>query len=124
MKQLLKIILFLLVFTYSFYAQSSNNIILKGSVIDSVSGQPLSLVNIFPANTTLGCASDKNGNYIIKNIPQGIYDIIFSCIGYKLEIFTYRTYLSPNFVATLNVKLKPKQYNLEEVVIKGDKILI
>jgi len=42
-------------------------------------------VNLFLANTTLGSTTGKDGKYLIRNIPPGIYELIVSHISYELK---------------------------------------
>lgn len=53
-----------------------------GKVVDSATSEELIGANIFLEGTTIGAASDLNGNFIIKNIPSGKYTLTASMIGY------------------------------------------
>lgn len=60
----------------------SNNATLLGRVTDET-GTPLALVNISVKNATIGTASNRNGEYLLR-IPAGKpVEIIFSMIGYQ-----------------------------------------
>ncbi|HEY4616845.1 MAG TPA: carboxypeptidase-like regulatory domain-containing protein, partial [Flavobacterium sp.] len=59
-----------LVTTSLSFAQAS----LKGSV--TADGMPLQQVNIVLKKTDKTTISDENGNYFIKNIAPGNYDIV------------------------------------------------
>ena len=48
--------------------------ILKGKVID-VKGEPIIGANVFLQGTTLGAATDFEGNYTIKSVPEGNYTL-------------------------------------------------
>ena len=52
--------------------------IVKGRVTDLFTNAPIPFSNIFLTNTTLAAVTDTNGNYILTNVPPGIYNI--SCI--------------------------------------------
>ena len=54
-----------------------------GKVTDSETGENLSGVNILLKGTSMGAASDIDGNYIILNVPAASYTITASYIGYK-----------------------------------------
>ncbi|MFN3694728.1 MAG: carboxypeptidase-like regulatory domain-containing protein, partial [Ignavibacterium sp.] len=59
----------------------SQNFSLKGKVIDSQSGSGLSFANIRVEGTTLGTASNANGEFELK-LNEGNYKLIASFIGY------------------------------------------
>lgn len=69
--------------TSSIYAQKSN--LIQGKVTDKTTGEALIGTNIFLKGTAFGAASDLNGKYILKNIPDGDYILQISYLGYKTE---------------------------------------
>jgi len=82
------IVVFFLVY-YSFndlFSQTRFHNTISGRVTDADTGEPLFNVNVFLANTTRGAATDKDGYYLIKNILPGVYDLVFSMMGYELQI--------------------------------------
>ena len=48
---------------------------LVGKVTDKNTGEPLIGANILLQNTNLGAATDENGEFIIINIPPGVYTV-------------------------------------------------
>jgi outer membrane receptor for ferrienterochelin and colicin len=90
---------------------------ISGKVIDAVNGEPLIGANVLIVGTTLGAATDFDGNYFIINIPPGKYEVKASLVGY-------------NSVITQNVKVSVDQttkidFNLrEEAVAMGDVVVI
>jgi len=65
----------------SVYAGTTGKIF--GSVKDSETGEPLPGCNVIIEGTTLGAASNINGEFIILNIPPGIYTVRATMMGYK-----------------------------------------
>jgi hypothetical protein len=65
-------------------AQDNRKTTLLGKVIDDSTRVPVVGANVFLANTTLGASADSNGTYLIRNVPPGTYDLVASCIGYKV----------------------------------------
>ena len=53
-----------------------------GSVVD-VDGKAIAGANVILAGTSLGAASDTDGNYLIMNVPVGEYTVVVSAIGHK-----------------------------------------
>ncbi len=56
---------------------------IKGKVFDYKTKEPLSFVAIQVENTTIGAISDDDGNFLIENLCDKEYDLIFSRLGYK-----------------------------------------
>ena len=61
---------------------------LKGTLTDAETGEPLPFVNIVLQqgnNQVTGSATDFDGNYTIKPIPSGAYDVFVSYVGYNAK---------------------------------------
>ena len=56
---------------------------IKGTVKDSLTGEPLPFANILIKGTSIGAASDADGEYHILKVPPGRYTLIVKYIGYK-----------------------------------------
>ncbi len=96
-------------------AQTIPRVRIMGIVTDASTGESLYSVNVFLANTTLGCATDENGLYVIAKVPLGNYDLIASMMGYELEEKSIR--LTERVDRVFNFKLRPKVLMGEEVTI-------
>ncbi len=55
---------------------------LTGQVTDATTGNPLVGVNVILEGTTLGAATDLNGDFIVLMIPPGVYTVIARMMGY------------------------------------------
>lgn len=75
---ILRLVLFLAL-TSNAFAQTRE---IKGQIRDSDSKQPLSGASVVLLGTTMGAAADQNGNYSIKNVPAGSYDVRVTYLGY------------------------------------------
>ncbi|UCH66773.1 MAG: carboxypeptidase-like regulatory domain-containing protein [Ignavibacterium sp.] len=58
---------------------------IKGNVYDAKTNENLVGVNVSIMNTTLGAASNADGNFEIANLPVGEHTIVASMIGYEPE---------------------------------------
>ena len=56
---------------------------LAGRVIDQQTGSGLPGANVIIKGTFLGAATDKDGRYVITNIPAGKYVVVAQMIGYS-----------------------------------------
>ncbi len=82
-KYLLILFIFSLVTPISVYSQSSK---LYGKVVDAANDGALIGAFVMLKGTSLGSATDIDGNYSIENIPVGKYDLKISYIGYDDKI--------------------------------------
>ena len=104
------IIFFFFLTSFNLFCQHNS---LSGKIYSN--GEVLPYVNIYLKEYTLGTASDSEGYYEIKNIPNGNHTVIISSIGYKtksLDIFFNNNQITRDFsLASDN--------SLDEVVISG-----
>src|SRR5438045_6866716 len=83
---------------------------IKGRVIDSKDGSPISNVNITIKGTNNGSTTDADGRFTIKASTGAI--LVFSSIGFsEKEVSVSGT--------EMNVSLELAQRNLQEVVVTG-----
>lgn len=66
--------------------KKKNQFNISGKVIDE-QGKPLRNVSVFLDGTSLGAATDIDGNYKLESIPAGYFDLVFSHIGYENAIY-------------------------------------
>jgi TonB-dependent receptor len=76
------ILLLILSFQSPIFAQSGS---IKGIIYDREGKSPLVGANIIIRGSSLGAASDLNGNYLIRNVPAGRQTFIISYIGYNAD---------------------------------------
>ncbi len=58
---------------------------ISGKVLDGKTGEPLLGANIIIEGTTMGAATDAEGDYFIINVPPGKYSLKASMIGYTTQ---------------------------------------
>ncbi|MBN2009793.1 carboxypeptidase-like regulatory domain-containing protein [candidate division KSB1 bacterium] len=56
---------------------------LAGKVVDQENGSPLPGANVQVVGTTMGAATDINGEFFILNVPLGTYEMKASMMGYQ-----------------------------------------
>ncbi|OGU84257.1 MAG: hypothetical protein A2W11_15085 [Ignavibacteria bacterium RBG_16_35_7] len=116
------LILFLLIPAYFQLLGQSGNI--AGKVKDRKSGEELPGVNIILKGTYYGAASDFNGNYSIKGINPGTYNMEVSFIGYKTIQYT-GTLVESGKTKQIDIELEESVLTLgQDVVIVGEKPLL
>ncbi len=113
MKKLL-IILFLISFSsYTFGGTTGK---LAGFVKDKKTGEPLPGVNIILKGTTMGAATDADGQYFIINIPVGTYTVEISMIGYQKMVIN-NVVISADITTKLDIQLGETSLELENIEI-------
>lgn len=106
----------LIIFSYPVFSQ---NISLKGSVKDSETGKPISLVSVFVQTNKSETITDASGNFSFNNLPAGDETIYFSHIGYKTQKLDIK--LLPGSKLNFNVSLTPSPISLGEVPVFSTK---
>ena len=95
--------------------QTSITGIVKGKIVEMDKTTPISGVSIYIEDTKLGTASNGNGNYNIKNIPEGDYTLVVSAIGYFT--LTEEISVKPNKVVIINFPMIESISTLSEVTV-------
>lgn len=91
---------------------SSSNKVFSGEVIDDSLAYAVPSVHIWNESTRMGTFSNSHGEFSIKLRSQDT--IVFSAIGYYSSVIVVSSSLDQNEV----VRLKPKKYEIDEVVIR------
>ena len=92
---------------------------LKGRILDKESNEPIPFANvvIYSGTTQLtGVTSDFDGNYTIKPIASGYYDIKVSYIGYTL-VTVNSVRIQPDMITFQDINMRAASINLESVEI-------
>ncbi|MCK5857585.1 MAG: TonB-dependent receptor [Bacteroidales bacterium] len=74
-------LIFIAISTQAIFGQA----ILKGRIIDKKNGDRLIGAQVYIPELQKGSISDKNGNYMIKNLPTGIFSVQISYVGYASQ---------------------------------------
>ncbi len=111
----LSILLLLFAFVGTIMAQQFGEI--RGSVYDRETNNPLPAASVVLVGTTIGAATDINGNYIIKNVRPGTYKIQARFVGYGSQ--TKDVTVRPGETVTVDFYLSPTALQLDEVVVTG-----
>jgi hypothetical protein len=98
-------------------SQISPRVTITGQVLDDSTHVPIQNANVFVANTTLGCGSDENGRFQIRNVPVGPCEIVTSRVGYSMRLM--RVTLLESRTAEVAIELHAKNVELSEVVVSA-----
>jgi hypothetical protein len=104
--------LMMFVLAFSFFQLNGQVTKIMGKVIDGSTGQPVPFANVFFNGTTIGVTSDFDGNYSLETkTPSDT--LVASYMGY----YTLEKKIAKNKFQVVDFILKPKNFNLAEVVV-------
>jgi hypothetical protein len=113
----LSFILILISFTVlSSFAQDGE---VMGRVFNPVNNDGVPFANVSVLGTDFGTVTDENGNYILSNIPPGLYNIRASFVGYRSKTF-FEIQVTRARAVRLDFEIKEEDANLSEVVVSAD----
>lgn len=118
-----KIILICLFFTFHAFLTHGQNAgytqNIRGLVIDAGSKNPIEGVSVYlNSSPVLGAISNQSGEFEIKNVPIGTYDINISMTGYKpIRLINQQIKSGKEFI--FEVELEEMVTTLNEVVVKA-----
>ena len=110
------ILLLIILSSSILFADSTGRI--KGKISDAETGDPLIGANVLVEGTTFGAPSDVEGIFVINRIPEGIYTLQISFIGYKKSVIR-GVNVTADSTTTLIISLAPSPVELEECVVVG-----
>ncbi|WP_255037535.1 carboxypeptidase-like regulatory domain-containing protein [Lacihabitans soyangensis] len=99
------------------HAAFSQNITIKGKVVDAQSKEGLPSCNVFINGSTIGTNSDLDGNYQFNNLTVNEFDLVFSYVGYKSV--SKKIIAKAGETITMDVELVPSDNLLTEVQVKS-----
>lgn len=101
---------------YSSHAQNTG--VIKGRIMDRKSGSPLPLVNVVVKGTTLGAATDPNGEFEIKGLVPGMYSLVVTLVGYESQQIG-NVDVAAGSVVTRNISMAESSVQIGDVTVYG-----
>ena len=96
---------------------------IAGRVTDKDTGEPLAGVNVVVRGTSMGAATDMDGNYSILTIPPGRFTVNAMMIGYAtLSIEDVR--VNVDLTTNINFELGVESIRGEEVIVVAERRII
>lgn len=96
---------------------------ITGQISDATTGEPLISANVVIRGTTMGAATDFEGNYVILNVPPGVYTLSISSVGYQPVQYS-NVQVNIDLTTTIDVKLQPTVINIGEQIITAERSLV
>ncbi len=110
------LLFFALLLSTTVWAQTG---IVQGRISDANTNEPIPFANVILQGTTTGASSDLDGNYEIRNITPGLYNVEVSFLGYKSKV-EYEVQVFNNKPALVNFSLEEDSKTLDAVVVKAN----
>lgn len=107
--------------TLTIFAGTTGKIV--GTVTDLKTNEPLIGVNIFLDETSLGAATDENGDYFIINVPAGNYTLKASYVGYA-EYVVADVRVNIDLTTHINIELVSEELSTETIVISAKRPVV
>lgn len=117
----MKQLLLLITFSVSALMASAQNGIIRGTVTEDASGEPMIGVTVLIEGTTKGAVTDFDGKFNIS-IAEGTYNLQVSFISYETISITGVNVTAGGVTNFDNVRLKEAVEELEAVVITAEVI--
>lgn len=95
------------------------NAILKGRLLDSESKEPIPFANVvleIDGTQIGGTNSDFDGNYTIRPVPSGVFELKASSIGFK-PVLIEKVIISEGKITYLDVEMDASSLSLDEVMV-------
>jgi iron complex outermembrane receptor protein len=105
---------YILFFVFIFIAKIQAQNTLTGSITSLDNNEPLS-ANIYFPKLEKGTIADLSGNYTIPNIPNGVYTVVYSMLGYA-SISKKISFLN-NELKEVHIQLTETFVEMEEVIL-------
>ncbi|CUT02686.1 carboxypeptidase-like regulatory domain-containing protein [Candidatus Kryptonium thompsonii] len=96
---------------------------ISGRVVDRETKEPLPGASVVVQGTTLGAATDVNGNYVILNVPAGTYTVVASYVGYQ-TVTVSGVQVIAGLTRELNFELPSTAIELRAVEVVAERPLI
>ncbi len=93
---------------------------IKGIITDHDSDEPMPGVNVMISGTVLGTTTNIKGEYTLRNIPPGTYQIRASMIGYKNAVAD-RVVVRTNETTLRNFAMQETVIETSEIMVTANK---
>lgn len=96
---------------------------IKGTVVDLQTGEPLIGANVIVMGTSIGAATDANGDFLLMNLEASVYEVRASYLGYQTITLT-NVRVNADLTTYINFQLPSEDVQVGTVMIVADRPLI
>ena len=108
-------LLFLLVFLTPFLSHAQSGPMIKGTVLDASTSEPIAGANAYIPELNRGAATNSDGVFSIQSVPEGSYTLEISFLGFQTK--TRSITVSNDDPVELIVELSPSGILMEGIVV-------
>lgn len=94
--------------------------IITGTVTDLATGLPLLDANVVVEDTPYGAATNSAGVFAIRGLPEGLYDVRFSFVGYR-SVIKKNIRVQQHQDTQVSAALRTEVYGGNEVAVSKEK---
>jgi hypothetical protein len=96
---------------------------ISGKVVDAKTKETLIGANVLVVGTTLGAVTDVEGEYVVLNVPPGVYKLRSSLVGYD-PIIVNEVKVSIDLTTEFNFEMSQTVLEQKEVIITAERPLV
>ena len=113
--------------SYMLWAQKQTFGTINGNIVEKETNKPVEFANVIIRSIRdsiqiKGTVTDKNGAFTFEHVPEGMYEIVYSFIGFEKQkspvIIVDKQH---TIISTGSLSLKVTTSELKEVVVTGEK---
>ncbi|MDH5380738.1 MAG: TonB-dependent receptor, partial [Cyclobacteriaceae bacterium] len=108
--------LYTLLFIFSGWSVFGQSGIIRGKVLDATNNEPIAYATVQVQGTTEGAVTNDEGDFEIKNIIPGLYNLEVSFVGFASKV-VYEIQVTTSRPAFVEIRLKEDVTSLEDVVV-------
>jgi hypothetical protein len=90
----------------------------RGRVFNKIGNEPIPFANILVQGTTIGTQADQDGNFVIQDLPPGLYNLEATFVGFK-KLVLYEIQVTTSRPAIVDFDMEEESRKLDEVVISS-----
>jgi len=96
---------------------------ITGTVTDANTGEPLIGATVIVVGTKLGAKTDFDGNYVILNVPPGVYEVRATYVGYQPKVLK-GIKVSVDLTSRADFKMGAEEIQSAEVIVTAERPLV
>jgi len=93
---------------------------INGFVRDKSNGESLPSVNVIIKGLKIGAVTNTEGYFVLPDLPEGVFNVQVSLLGYKTEVFQVNTKDEQSITRMIQMEIESLQE--KEVIVTGDRM--